>query len=175
MFLHIPEKNVDSDVGKIAYLNRELSLWEVHRSLLGLLQLQLLLVLGKTSADGTSLFWAEIERKVFLSLVEQTELYALVGVNDCEDLGNRLSDVVAILNIWLVSKFLILHPNLHMMVLQAEIMIETTHILVSLAADPPAIFWVLNWPSSVFNSPSCFARSALFLDQSWPVLTFPDD
>lgn len=88
MSLHISEKNVDSDVGKIAYLNSELSLWEVHRSLLGLLQLQLLLVLGKTSTDGTSLFWAEIERKVFLSLVEKTELYALVGVNDCEDLGN---------------------------------------------------------------------------------------
>lgn len=49
------EKNVDPEVGGIAYLDSELSLWEVHRSLLGLLQLQLLLVLCKTSTDSTSL------------------------------------------------------------------------------------------------------------------------
>lgn len=45
-------------------------------------------MLAETSTDGTGLLGSEIEREVFLSLVEETELCALVGVNDCEDLGN---------------------------------------------------------------------------------------
>lgn len=39
---------------------------------------------------------SEIEREVFLFLVEEAELRTLVGVNDGEDFGNRLSDIVAI-------------------------------------------------------------------------------
>lgn len=60
----------------------------MNRSLLRLLQCDLLLVLGQTSSDGASLLGAEVERQVLLSLVEETELCALVGVDDCEDLGD---------------------------------------------------------------------------------------
>src|SRR5271155_3521638 len=49
--------------------------------------------------------------------------------------------------------------------------IGATYILVSFDAAPPAIFWTRREPSSVFNSLSCFLRSSLFLDQSWPLLT----
>lgn len=52
---------------------------------------------------------------------------------------------------------------------------EGQNIFVSLDAEPPAIFCTRNWPSSVFRSLSCFFKSSLFLVQSAPVLTFPDD
>jgi hypothetical protein len=61
-------------------------------------------VLCETSSDGASLFCSEVERKVFLSLVEETELCTLVGVDDGEDLGDRFADIVAIsqkkISIW---------------------------------------------------------------------------
>ena len=50
-----------------------------------------------------------------------------------------------------------------------------THILVSFEAAPPEIFWTRSWPSSVFNSSSCFIRSSLFFPQSWPVLILAVD
>ena len=37
------------------------------------------------------------------------------------------------------------------------------HILVNLAAEPPAIFWTRNEASSVLSSWSCLSRSVLFL------------
>lgn len=61
-------------------------------------------MLCETSSDGASLFCSEVERKVFLSLVEETELCTLVGVDDGEDLGDRFADIVAIsqnkISIW---------------------------------------------------------------------------
>lgn len=78
------------------YLDSELSLREVHRALLCLLQGLLTLVLGQPSANGTGLLCAKVERHVLLVLVEKTELGALVGVDDCENLGDRLADVVAV-------------------------------------------------------------------------------
>lgn len=51
------------------------------------------------------MFWSEIEREVLLVLVEEAELRSLVGVNDCEDLGNGLSDIVAIGSFRLASSF----------------------------------------------------------------------
>lgn len=58
----------------------------MNSPLLRLLQGLLTLVLAQTSADGTGLLWSEVEGKVLLVLVEEAELGALVGVDDCEDL-----------------------------------------------------------------------------------------
>lgn len=54
------------------------------------------LVLGHSPADGAGLLGAEVERQVLLALVEDAELGALVGVDDGEDAGDRLADVVAV-------------------------------------------------------------------------------
>ena len=65
--------------------------------LLGLLDGdKVLLVLGHSPADGAGLLRAEVERHVLLALVEDAELGALVGVDDGEDAGDRLADVVAV-------------------------------------------------------------------------------
>jgi hypothetical protein len=69
-------------------------LGKVNGSLLGLLQCLLALVLGETSSDGSCLLGSEIEGHVLLSLVEETELCALVCVDDCEDLCDGFSDIV---------------------------------------------------------------------------------
>jgi len=58
----------------------------MSRPLLRLLQNLAALVLAQTSSDGASLLGSEVERKVFLSLVEEAELCALVGVDDGQDL-----------------------------------------------------------------------------------------
>ena len=63
-------------------------------TLLALLQRLLALVLAEASPDGASLLWSQIEGHVFLVLVEETELRALVGIDDCEDFGDGLSEVV---------------------------------------------------------------------------------
>ncbi len=44
------------------------------------------------------MLWSEVEGEVLLVLVKQAELRALVGVDDCENLGDRLSEIVAIKN-----------------------------------------------------------------------------
>jgi hypothetical protein len=56
--------------------------------LLRLLQNLSALVLGQASSDSPSLLWSEIEGHVLLVLVEEAELRSLVGVDDCEDLGD---------------------------------------------------------------------------------------
>lgn len=70
------------------YLDSILPLGEVDRPLLRLLQSLLALVLGQTSSDGAGLLGSEVEGKVLLVLVEEAELRALVGVDDCENLGD---------------------------------------------------------------------------------------
>jgi hypothetical protein len=45
-------------------------------------------VLAQASSDSAGLLWSEVEGKVFFVLVEEAELGSLVGVDDCEDLGN---------------------------------------------------------------------------------------
>lgn len=137
-------------------------------------------MLAQASSDRTGLLGSEVEGEVFLVLVEEAELCSLVGVDDCEDLGNRLSDIMAIgadqsvihismmLELWIVCPSLV--PQL-----RGSLAMGNTHIFVSFDAEPPAIFCVRSCPNSVFNSPSCFARSVLLLDQSWPVLTFDVD
>lgn len=53
------------------------------------------LVLGKTATDLTGELGAEIERKVLLVLVEETQLSALVGVDDGENASDRLANLAA--------------------------------------------------------------------------------
>lgn len=54
------------------------------------------ILFGQTTTNGTGLLGAEVEWEVLLVLVEQTKLGTLVRVDDCEDLGDRLSDVVTV-------------------------------------------------------------------------------
>lgn len=74
-----------------SYLDSILPLGEVHLLLLLLLRDEGSLMLGELSAHGTGALGAEVKRKVFLVLVEEAELVALVGVDDREDARNRLA------------------------------------------------------------------------------------
>jgi hypothetical protein len=78
------------------HLDGVVALGEVPHLLGGLLGDEVDLVLGHSPADGTGLLRAEVERHVLLALVEDAELSALVGVDDGEDAGDRLADVVAV-------------------------------------------------------------------------------
>lgn len=53
------------------------------------------LILSQPPPNRTSLLWSEIEREELLLSVEETELLALVGVDDGEDAGDGFADVVA--------------------------------------------------------------------------------
>ena len=55
-----------------------------------------LLLLGESSPESAGLLGAKIKRGVLLVLVEDAELRALVDVDDGEDTGDRLADVVAV-------------------------------------------------------------------------------
>ena len=70
----------------LSYLHGELSLGEVNLALLGLLKHSGRILGGETATDGTGVLWPEVEGEVLLVLVEETELRALAGVNDREDL-----------------------------------------------------------------------------------------
>lgn len=152
-----------------AHLDGEVPLREVDLLLLRLLGDTAGLVLGKGSSESASLLGAEVERKVLLALVEDAELVALVEVDDGEDTGDRLADVVAAFEkkpseLWAFCVYYRLRR-----------LVFFSHILESLEEAPPAIFWVRSWTNSVFNSSSCFLRSSLFFPQSWVALTLPDD
>jgi len=69
-----------------SYLDSELLLRKVSRPLLRLLQHLCALVLRQASSNGAGLLGSEIEGKVLLLGVEETELCALISVDDCEDL-----------------------------------------------------------------------------------------
>ncbi len=77
-------------------LDGELALWEVDGTLGGLLELASRVLLGEAAADGAGLLWAEVQWHVLLVLVEQAELSTLIGVDDSQDLGDSLADIVAI-------------------------------------------------------------------------------
>lgn len=68
----------------------------MHLSLLLSLGPQGSLVLGESAAHFAGEPRAEVEGKVFLVLVEKTQLRALVGVDDRQDTGDRLANVVAV-------------------------------------------------------------------------------
>jgi hypothetical protein len=77
------------------YLDSILPLWEMRLPLRHLLQHSCLVLLGQPSPDSPRLLRSEVEREVFLVLVEEAELSALVGVDDGEDFGNRFTEIVA--------------------------------------------------------------------------------
>lgn len=55
------------------------------------------LVLSESAAQGTGVLGSEVEREERLVLVEQAELGALVEVDDGENAGDRLANVVAVI------------------------------------------------------------------------------
>jgi hypothetical protein len=54
------------------------------------------LELGETAAEVTGELGAEVQRDVLLVLVEQTQLSALVGVDDGENASDRLANFGAV-------------------------------------------------------------------------------
>ena len=112
--------------------------------------------LAQSAADRTCLFRAQVEGQVFLLGIEEAQLVALVGIDDCEDPGNGFSEIMSAA--LLLAVVVLLKDG------------SETFILVNFDEAPPAIFCTLNDPSSVFNSSSCFFKSSLFLDQSVPGL-----
>jgi len=48
----------------------------------------------ETATNSTGLLRAEIERQVLLAFVEETELSSLLGVEDRENAGNGLSEIM---------------------------------------------------------------------------------
>lgn len=77
------------------YLNGVLPLGEVDLALALALGGPGSLELGETTAELTGELGAEVQRNVLLVLVEQTQLGALVGVDDGENASDRLANVGA--------------------------------------------------------------------------------
>lgn len=90
----VPPTHCPRFVG-VSYLNGVLALREVDGTLALLVGDLSALVLGKTATDLTGELGAEVERKVLLVLVEQTQLSALVGVDDGENASDRLANLAA--------------------------------------------------------------------------------
>lgn len=126
-------------VSCLSYLDGVLALGEVHVALLRLVELGAGLSGGQASSDSASLLGAEIQRQVLLVLVEQAELGALLEVDDGEDAGDRLADVVAI---WRMSVFWPIGQKFEQC-LQGIRQEVGTYILFSLAPDE-LIFWILS-------------------------------
>lgn len=125
-------------------------------------------MLGQPPPDSPGLLGAEVERQVFLALVEDAELLALSGVDDSQDTGDRLADIVAVTHILVVyvppcSPFLVEY--------QSRSLKGGMYILVSLEEAPLVIFWTRRLESSSFSSSSCFCKSVLDFFQRVPVLT----
>lgn len=53
-------------------------------------------MLGQPPPDSAGLLGAEVERHVLLALVEEAELLALSGIDDGQDTGDRLADIVTV-------------------------------------------------------------------------------
>jgi hypothetical protein len=79
-----------------SYLNSILPLREVDLLLPLLLGDPGSLVLGHTAAHLAGELGAEVKREELLVLVEQTQLGALVGVDNGENASNRLAAVAAV-------------------------------------------------------------------------------
>lgn len=82
--------------GDPSYLNGVLPLGEVDLALALLVGGTGGLVLGETAADLTGELGAEVKRSVLLALVEETELGALVGVDDGHHTSNGLANIATI-------------------------------------------------------------------------------
>lgn len=94
-----------------SYLNGVLPLGKVDLPLPLLLGLLVGLVLGHAAAESTGVLGPEVEREVLLVLVEQTELRALVEVDDSEDTSDRLADVLAVGGVSIIFIF-IFNPSI---------------------------------------------------------------
>ncbi len=135
-----------------SYLHGIPPLREMSLSLLLLLRYDRSFLLAQPSADRASLLCPEIKGNVFLVLVEKTELCSLIGVDDCEDLGDRFAEIMAeATGVSTSSKH-----RLNTACSNSEWKDEVgkTYILVSFEAAPPAIFCTRRVPNSFFKSSS---------------------
>jgi len=82
--------------GSSSYLNGELPLGEVDLALALLVGGTGGLVLGETAAELTGELGAEIKRSVLLALVEETQLGALVRVDDGHHASDRLANIATV-------------------------------------------------------------------------------
>lgn len=90
---------------------------------------------GQPAADGTGPLGSEVERNVLLALVEKAKLVTLLEVDDSQDLGDGLADIVT--NCELCQLF---DLNMYPEICLNQQMCISTYILVSLEALPPVIF-----------------------------------
>ena len=155
------------------YLDSVLAQGEVRVALLGLLKSALGVLGRQTSADSAGGLGPQVEGLVSLVLVEQAELVALLDVDDGEDAGNGLAEIVAIGPARLAKGPSPGYRDLDSL-LEAACSGRGTYMRLSLEPDE-AIFWMRSWPSSVLSSPSCFISSSLFLPQRGPALTLAVD
>lgn len=101
--------------------------------------------LGQTPPDGTGLLWSEVEGSVLLLLVQLAEVLPCLLVHHSQDTGNGFADRVT---------------SIEQGKLLSSMQVDyNTHILVSLAALPPAIFCTRRVRSSFLSSTSCFDKS----------------
>lgn len=95
---------------------------------------------------------------MLLLLVEYSELGALAGVDDGEDLGYSFSDVMSVGGCQYGCRVLGI--------------LCKAYILFNLAEAPPETFCVRSWMSSVRMSFNCFNKSSLPFPHNWAVLIF---
>jgi hypothetical protein len=79
-----------------SYLDSVLPLREVDILLPLFFSFQRGLMFTQTSADSPGLFGAEIERQIFLCLVDNSELLSLFRVEDGQGTSDRLADIVTV-------------------------------------------------------------------------------
>lgn len=116
--------------------------------------------LGQTPPDCPCLLGSEVKRLVLLVLVEITEVLAGFLVDDSQDPGDRLAN----------SRTVNFRRKYQSPVLTQQ-PVRATHILVSFAADPPAIFCTRRVRSSFLSSFNCLYKS--FFDLVTQVSIFP--
>ena len=126
----------------LSHLDGKVSLGEVDLLLLLLLGDARSILLAQCSADGTGLLCAEVEGQVLLVLVEDAQLRALVDVDDGQDAGDRLADIVAARETNVRTGLCRFLFDISLLFRYFRGRISQSYILVSLLWAPPAIFWV---------------------------------
>jgi hypothetical protein len=109
--------------------------------LLCLLQNSRGVLLGQTAADRAGLLGPEVKGQVLLVLVEEAELSPLLGVDDGQDTGNRLAEVVAVQGMLAICFCLIIRTSIFHDGRERIRMSGSTYILVSLVPED-TIFWM---------------------------------
>jgi hypothetical protein len=77
----------------LSYLDSKPSLWVMYLLLLCLLRLLCLFLWRQLSANRPCQLWSEVKWRVFLLLVEQTEVRTLCRVDDGKNTSNSLADI----------------------------------------------------------------------------------